>query len=334
MNALLKKLSIISFIFITFFLISCSDEEQVASSDLELPHLYRITEQLKSLNLEQKKKIEGIGFVLIEGGEFTMGSPDSEVRFRGPNERDENQSRVKISEDFFIGKFEVSNEEWGFIMNVKYDPKLAKYPKTSISHTLSMLYCKTMTKELRKIDLIPPHLVCRLPTEAEWEYACRAGNTKGVHGFKLLEEDTGDAMEDRSNEKKFMNSISPNDANFNITHGKPKLMSNNINNYSFPQFSKNKWGIYHMHGNAKEWCYDVYEKGFGTNALAHMSQEEREIAILTDPIGGLYGRYRVVKGGGFLSSASDCRAAAREKFDAYKESYEIGFRVVIGLPLR
>jgi formylglycine-generating enzyme required for sulfatase activity len=42
----------------------------------------------------------------------------------------------------------------------------------------------------------------------------------------------------------------------------------------------------------------------------------------------------VVKGGGFLSSASDCRAAAREKFDAYKESYEIGFRVVIGLPLR
>ena len=96
----MKELSIIGYIFITFFLISCSDEEQAHSSNLELPHLYRITEQLKSLNLQQKKKIESIGFVLVEGGEFTMGSPDSEIRFREPNERDENQNRVKISEDF------------------------------------------------------------------------------------------------------------------------------------------------------------------------------------------------------------------------------------------
>ena len=125
----MKDLSIFGYMFMTFFFISCSDEEQAPPSNLELPHLYRITEQLKSLNLEQKKKIESIGFVLVEGGEFTMGSPDSEIRFRKPNERDENQNRVKISEDFFMGKFEVSNEEWGFIMNVSYEPELAKYPK-------------------------------------------------------------------------------------------------------------------------------------------------------------------------------------------------------------
>ena len=78
-----------------------------------------------------------MGFVFVKSGEFIIGSPENEVRFRGPDEVDEEQKKVKISNDFFIGQFEVSNEEWGFIMNTKVDKGLEK---NSLKHMCRMLY--------------------------------------------------------------------------------------------------------------------------------------------------------------------------------------------------
>ena len=80
-----------------FCIFSCGDDEQPPSFTLDIPIIDRIPDQLKEITLDQKKNIEEMGFVFVKAGEFTMGSPENEIRFRRPDDRDEKQCRKKIS---------------------------------------------------------------------------------------------------------------------------------------------------------------------------------------------------------------------------------------------
>jgi formylglycine-generating enzyme required for sulfatase activity len=183
-------------------------------------------------------------------------------------------------------------------------------PVTDISYTQALQYCYKKTSLAREHGTLPHRLIFRLPTEAEWEYACRSGN-KGVSGLEegnqlsgLIANINGGSQSD--NIGKVTALINRN----KLTPVLPKA----------PKFSPNAWGIYDMHGNVKEWCYDFYAD---YPAEAHV-----------DPIGPIRGVKRVIRGGSFLRSAHAARSACRESLEPSWRGSEIGFRVVLGYPLR
>ena len=155
--------------------------------------------------------------VLIPAGKFMMGSPASEVG-RVDNET---QHEVTLTKPFYMGKYEVTQEQWQLVMgNNPNNPKGAKLPVTNVSWN----DCQDFIKKLNARR----NGVYRLPTEAEWEYACRAG-TKTIYSF-------GDV-------------ITKDDAHWGAKQVAESLKG--VGNYK-----PNAFGLYDMHGNAWEYCED------------------------------------------------------------------------------
>lgn len=163
--------------------------------------------------------------VLVPSGRFIMGSPETEFSRRG----DEIQHEVIITKEFYLGKYEVTQEQWERVMGI--NPSLEKgegLPVTDISWE----ECVEFTKKIN--DTIKPGF--RLPTEAEWEYACRAGSETAYA---------------------FGNNITKEQANFDGMRITP-----------VGKYEPNAFGLYDMHGNLWEWCSDwagPYEKSLVTD---------------------------------------------------------------------
>jgi len=166
-----------------------------------------------------RKEANGIGmsFVELGPGEFTMGSPESEAR-RGS---DEGQHRVRLTKGFWLQMTEVTQGQWRAVMgdNPSHFQNGKNYPVESVSWNDVQAF-------LEKLNTMDPGKNYRLPTEAEWEYACRAGTTGEQYG----ELDDIAWYWENSGEQ---------------THPVAKMQSN-------------AWGMYDMLGNVWEWCADVY----------------------------------------------------------------------------
>ena len=183
-------------------------------------------------------------------------------------------------------------------------------PVTDISYTQALQYCYKKTSLAREQGTLPHQLIFRLPTEAEWEYACRAGN-KGVSGLEEGNQLSG-----------LIANINGGSPGANIGRVTAFINRNKLTPIlpSNPKFSPNAWGIYDMHGNVKEWCYDFYADYPSETVL--------------DPIGPIRGVNRVIRSGSFLRTAISARSACRESLEPSWRGSEIGFRVVLGYPLR
>ena len=241
--------------------------------------------------------------VLINGGSFMMGSPASEA------ERSEIESyhEVMIS-PFFIDKTEVTQKDFEDIMGKGKNPSYFKgsdLPVECVSWYEAIDYCN---KRSQKEGLTPAYIVngdnvswdrkangYRLPTEAEWEYASRAGtNTPFNTGNNIT-----------TNQASY-NGNSPYNKN---TRGSSLQKTNNTG--SFPP---NIWGLYDMHGNVSELCWDWY----GAYSFA----------MQIDPIGPASGNNRVFRGGSWSSSGKDLRSAARNYGAPSYRSNNLGFRII------
>ena len=223
--------------------------------------------------------------VAIPPGVFMMGSPESEPG-RSPHET---RHRVRVSREFWIGRTEVTQKQWKALMGSNPSTHTGdNRPVDSATWEQAVLFCAKLNEKLPSRS----GNVFRLPTEAEWEYAARAGTETAYH--------TGDTITEEQ-------------AQFN----KPSGATVDVG--SFPP---NAWGLHDMHGNVWEFCHDA--TGNEDNK-ANAPYEDNA----TDPVHRT-GTQRVVRGGGRWSPANQVRSAIRGVANPNRVADTYGFRVVFG----
>ena len=234
-----------------------------------------------------------IGMELIEipAGKFTMGSPEDEK----DHQEDEAQVSVTLTKAFGLGKYEVTHGQWKSVMGTEpWDRKGEKAdkdcPATYVSWDDATDFCKKLTTIERKAGKLKANEEYRLPTEAQWEYACRAGTTT-TYSFGDDEKQFGDYAWFRGNAMNAGEEYA-----HKVGWKKP-----------------NPWGLHDMHGNVWEWCSDWYDG---------------KLAGGIDPVGPNAGSFRVLRGGDWLRYASRCRSASRDNYNPPARRSYFGFRIV------
>jgi len=251
------------------------------------------------------RTIAGIRCCWCPPGRFVMGSPASEVGHRP----DEAQVEVTHTRGFWMAKFEVTQGEWRRIVGAFPDrPPSAEFgegddfPAYWISYVAAEEFCARANALARRVDSLDANWEFRLPTEAQWEYACRAGTT------------TATAFGDR---------LGRSQANFKGTplnggdDGPAVGRSTPVGRYP-----ANAWDIHDMHGNQFEWCRDWYHSRLPGGADPDLSSVKG--AANRD---GTYSRVR--RGGAWIEDGTVCRSAFRLRYEPERVSDHIGFRVAV-----
>ncbi len=242
-----------------------------------------------------ERSIGGVRFVWAPAGSFRMGSPAEEPERRG----DEGPVEVRISRGFWVGKFEVTQGQWAAVMGAfpqeQDKGRGEELPVYWVSWTEANEFCRRLTARA-----LPEGWEIALPTEAQWEYACRAGRS-GATSFG--------ARLDRTQAN--IGTEYPGGDARKVEWGSVKVGS----------YPANALGIHDMHGNVWEWCRDWYFRrlpgGVDPDLSAVPGEQNRD---------GTYSRVR--RGGAWVEPGWANRAAMRLRYEPERRSDHIGFRVV------
>ncbi|MEZ5941098.1 MAG: formylglycine-generating enzyme family protein [Planctomycetaceae bacterium] len=220
----------------------------------------------------------------VPPGSFTMGSPENEPE----RSRDEVQHEVTLSEGYWLADTACKQELWEGVMgeNPCHFTGDALRPVEQVSHD-------DVRQFFERVQELVPGLKLDFPTEAQWEYACRAGTTTPFS---------------------FGNQISTEQANYNgdFPYNNGPKGENRTATVGCKEFEPNRWGLYQMHGNVWEWCRDWYAEYPAGEQL--------------DPAGPETGSYRVIRGGSWLSFAKGLRSAYRDLYVPGLRNDDLGFR--------
>lgn len=228
-------------------------------------------------------------FVRIPSGTFIMGSPQSETH----RESDEGPlTEVTISERFLLGKYEVTQAQWEWVMGTNPSRfKGDQLPVERVSWNLAVAFCERLTERERESGRLPEGYAFTLPTEAQREYACRAGTQNRFY--------FGD------------------DPDYGHLAQYAWYWTNSgSRTHPVGEKEPNAWGLYDMHGNVWEWCLDFYANAYPGGSVI-------------DPPGPETGAVRVIRGGGWEDFARDCRSACRLRAWPGNSFSYLGFRVAV-----
>ena len=238
----------------------------------------------------------GMKLMLVHADSFDMGSPDDEI---GRLEIQETIHGVTISRSYYLGAYEVTQEEYKKVVgdNPSYFSTMtmggrdsSKYPVENLSWNDAVSFCE-------KLSELPDEKAAgrkyRLPTESEWEYACRASSSSAYC--------CGDSRDELA---EF--------AWFEVEADDPKLKDRT---HPVGLKKPNRWGLYDMHGNVWEWCHDWF--------ALYPSE------AVTDPKGPPKGSVRVYRGGSWEDRADGCRSARREGDAETHSRLHVGFRIAL-----
>jgi formylglycine-generating enzyme required for sulfatase activity len=236
----------------------------------------------------------GIKLRWIAPGRFKMGT--TQVETNGPD--------VQITRGFWVGETEVTQEQWEDLMGT--NPSNFQQNRTSpdrmtvigndrpveqVTWFEASEFCSRLNAKEQSARRLPAGYEYRLPTEAEWEYACRAGTIGDYHGPELdriawFDRNSSDMTQDVARKR------------------------------------ENAWGLHDMSGNVAEWCYDWF---------ADLDQSEYTDRVILDPDpDSRKGAVRVIRGGSWLNVPPRCQSAARAADDPGNALSYVGFRVVLG----
>ena len=239
-----------------------------------------------------KEPVTGLEFVLIYKGSFYMGNPLDTNNIGGAVPH-----IVTISNNFWLSRTEVTLEQWQKVMGKKefhpekpnpFSNENLRYPAVCVSYF-------DVQDFLKRLEELSPGYKFRLPTESEWEYACRAGTRTNFSFGNMLNDSLAN-----------YNAYYPSEFSVlgqNVEHPNPVA--------SYPP---NQWGLYDMHGNVWEWVSDYYAPYSGKNEV--------------DPKGPQKGEGKVIRGGSWYFSADKARSYHRGCHKPNLWGFSIGFRIV------
>ncbi len=264
-------------------------------SDAELNKLVIALDKYLSKPIEKRNWTVSLGggtcleMIWVNKGTFIMGSPSGESGREG----DETQHEVTLTKGFWLGTYEVTQAQWYAVMGT--DPshfKGSQRPVEQVSYDDALAFCRRLTEKERAAGRLSNKYEYTLPTEAQWEYACRAGTKTALNN----------GTENNFAEVAWYGSDG--------TGGNAGGVSHIVG-----QRKPNAWGFYDMHGNVWEWCLDWYGS-YPTTAV-------------TDPEGAGTGPNRMSRGGSWWYVPERSRSANRSYDAPSRRSSDLGFRLAL-----